>query len=126
MTGKIKKNYTTEFFGRVRGDFNISPQGYHSAWRKQAGARKSFVGPWDYAGITSGGLKSKFVSPQEQPTSRRLESASVQRGGFISPQNHSMGSKSSRGFISPVNDLKITKQKIYKSGANRTQAISEE
>ncbi len=117
----MKKNYTTEFFGRVRGDFNISPQGYHSAWRKQAGARKSFVGPWDYAGITSGGLKSKFVSPQEQP-----KSASGQRGGFISPQNHSMGSKSSRGFISPVNDLKITKQKIYKSGANRTQALSEE
>ncbi len=101
----MKKNYTTEFFGRVRGDFNISPQGYHSAWRKQAGARKSFVGPWDYAGITSGGLKSKFVSPQEQP-----KSASVQRGGFISP----------------ANDLKITKQKIYKSGANRTQALSEE
>jgi len=103
----IKKNYTSEFFGRIRGDFNISPQGYHSAWRKQAGARKSFIGSWDYAGITSGGLKSKFVSPQEQP-----KSASVKRGGFISP----------------VSDIKITtqKQKIYKSGANRTHALSEE
>ena len=123
MTGKInlKKNYTTEFFGRVRGDFNISPQSYHSAWKKVNSPKQAFLGPSDYAGITSGGLKSGFISPQEQP-----KSASVQRGGFISPQNHSMGSKSSRGFISPVNDLKITKQKIYKSGANRTQAISEE
>ena len=119
----MKKSFATEFFGRARGDFSVSPQEYHRAWRKQAGARKSFIGPWDYAGITSGGLKSKFVSPQEQ-----LKSATVQRGGFISPQNHSMGSKSSRGFISPVNDLKITtqKQKIYKSGANRTHALSEE
>ena len=101
----MKKSFATEFFGRVRGDFNISPQGYHSAWRKQAGARKSFVGPWDYAGITSGGLKSKFVSPQEQ-----LESASIQRGGFISP----------------VNDISTGKSKTYSFGANRTQAISEE
>ena len=103
----MKKNpgFALEFFSRVRGDFNVSPQGYHSAWRKQAGARKSFVGPWDYAGITSSGLKSKFVSPQEQP-----KSASVKRGGFLSP----------------VSDIKMTKQKIYKSGANRTQALSEE
>ena len=118
----MKKNFTTEFFGRVRGDFNISPQGYHSAWRKQVGARKSFIGPWDYAGISSGGLKSKFVSPQNSIKG----TSSVQRGGFLSQQSQSMGSKTSRGFISPVDDLKITKQKIYKSGANRTQALSEE
>ena len=101
----MKKNYTTEFFGRMRGDFSVSPQGYHSAWKRINKPKQAFVGPSDYAGITSGGLKSKFVSPQEQP-----KSASVKRGGFISP----------------VSDIKMTKQKTYKSGANRTQALSEE
>ena len=115
------KNYSLNFFGSMNGDFNVSPQGYHAAWRRQSGARKAFMGPWDYAKNSAAPIKSKFVSPQEQP-----KSASVQRGGFISPQNQSMGSKSSRGFISPVSDLKVTKQKIYKSGANRTQALSEE
>ena len=103
----MKKNYATQFFGRARGDFSVSPQEYHRSWRNRVGAGRSFLGPWDYAGISSSGLKNNrgFQSPQEQP-----KSASVQRGGFISP----------------ANDLKITKQKIYKSGANRTQALSEE
>ena len=52
--------------------------------------------------------------------------ASVQRGGFISAQNQPMGSKSSGGFISPVNDISTRKTKTYSFGANRTQAISEE
>mgnify|MGYP003151514418 CR=1 FL=1 len=104
----MKKNFTTEFFGRVRGDFNVSPQEYHRSWRNRVGAGRSFLGPWDYAGISSSGLKSSsgFKSPQDSIKG----SSSVQRGGFLSP----------------VNDIKVTKQKIYKSGANRTQALSEE
>jgi len=124
----LKKGFATEFFGRMRGDFSVSPQEYHRSWRNRVGAGRSFLGPWDYAGISSSGLKNNrgFQSPQEQPTSRRLESASVQRGGFVSPQNQSMGSKSSRGFISPVNDISTRKTKTHRFGANRTQAISEE
>ena len=91
------------FFGSMNGNFSVSPQDYHNKWRKQVGARKSFLGPWDYKG---GGqrIKSKYVSPQE-----------VLRA-----------TSSKAGFISPVDELKTTKKKIYTYGANRTQAISEE
>ena len=99
------KNYSLNFFGSINGDFNVSPQSYHSAWRKESRARKSFLGPWDYAKNSVAPIKSKFVSAQEQPMK-----ASVQRGGFVSP----------------VNDISISKTKTYSYGANRTQAISEE
>ena len=89
----------------MNGDFNVSPQRYHAAWRKQSGARKAFKGPWDYAKNSSSSIKSKFVSPQAHP-----KSVSVQRVGFISP----------------VNDISTSKTKTYRFGANRTQAISEE
>jgi len=98
-------NYSLNFFGSMNGDFNVSPQSYHAAWRKQSGARKAFMGPWDYAGKSAAPIKSKFVSPQEQP-----KSATVQRGGFVSP----------------VNDIFIGKTRTYSFGVNRTQALSEE
>jgi len=105
-------NYSLNFFGSINGDFNVSPQSYHAAWRKQSHARKAFMGPWDYAGKSAAPIvdrmsteKSKFVSPQEQ-----FKSATVQRGGFISP----------------VNDIFIGKTRTYSFGVNRTQALSEE
>ena len=115
------KNYSLNFFGSMNGDFNVSPQGYHAAWRRQSGARKAFMGPWDYAKNSSAPIKSKFVSPQEQP-----KSATIQRGGFVSPQNQTMSTSRSRGFVSPVNDISTGKSKTYSFGVNRTQAISEE
>ena len=43
-----KKNYSINFFGGLNGDFSVSPQGYLSRWRKEKGATKAFIGPWDY------------------------------------------------------------------------------
>ena len=99
------KNYSLNFFGSINGDFSVSPQSYHSVHRKAYSAKKAFLGPWDYANNSASPIKSKFVSPQEQP-----KKASVQRGGFISP----------------VNDISIRKTKTYSFGANRTQALSGE
>ena len=97
-----------KFFGMIRGDFNISPQEYHRQWRNRVGAGRSFIGPWDYVGVSSGGLKSRkqFTSPQNTIGAGKTK----QRGGFMSP----------------VNDLPMTKQKITTSGVNRTHALSEE
>ena len=115
------KNYAMKFYGRISGDFSVSPQEYHRTWRKQVGARKAYVGPWDYAGISSKGLRSKYVSPQEQP-----KTASPPRGGFLSPSTASSSKYAKSGYVSPVDDLQVTKKKVYSTGANRTQALSEE
>lgn len=45
-----KINYSLSFFGSLNGDFNVSPQSYHSAWKKEnkdkiqtIGAKKAFL-----------------------------------------------------------------------------------
>ena len=125
MTGKNKESFATQFFGRVRGDFNISPQGYHSAWRKQVGARKSFLGPWNYAGSHRPVIKSKFHGPQETVGTGTYK----EPRGFISP-SHTIqrGSyKTAKGFVSPVAGYEgTTRRTSFKYGDNRTQALSEE
>ena len=39
-----KKNYSINFFGSLNGDFNVSPQNYHSAWKKAKGKKKAYLG----------------------------------------------------------------------------------
>ena len=119
------KNYSMNFFGSMNGNFSVSPQDYHNKWRKQVGARKSFLGPWNYAGSHRPVIKSKFHGPQETVGTGTYK----EPRGFLSPGNTiQRGSyKTAKGFVSPVAGYEgTTRRTSFKYGDNRTQALSEE
>ena len=96
------------FFGRMNGDFSVSPTEYHRSWRNRVGAGRSFVGPWDYASGSPGSkVRKTYTSPQN----------TIGGGSYKKP----------RGFISPVAGYQgSTRRTSFKYGDNRSHAISEE
>ena len=109
ITGMKIKNYSMNFFGRMNGDFSVSPSEYHRGWRNQTFSSRGFIGPWNYAGASPGSVKSK---PQFQGPVN-----TVGKGSYKKPT----------GFVSPVSGYEgRTRRKSFRFGDNRTQALSEE
>ena len=71
-----------DFFARMRGDFKASPQKYHKTWRKKTGAKKKFLGPWNYTGSLKANQRGGYKSPVNKvsTTKKRI---------FKFGQNHS-------------------------------------
>ena len=129
----MKKNYSMNFFGKLNGDFSVSPQDYHRNWRNRVKAGRSFVGPWNYAGESPGSIKSKpqSSSPYQGPSNTIKKGLYKQPKGFLSPSKTiGRGSyKSAKGFVSPVDGYKgSTKRTSYNYGYNQahTEAIGDE
>ena len=115
------------FFGRMNGDFSVSPSEYHRAHRNRVGAGRAFVGPWNYAGASPGSnVRKQYSSPQEQP-----KIATTPKRDYVSPQEHlkavARTTTKKTGYVSPVEDLKAVMRKTYRYGTNtHLEAIAEE